>query len=138
MADTGNTTTVTFGTSSFAPVIRSVTLGEQTREALNDSNLATTGQMTYIPSDLIDAGGFSMEIEWDQSAGVFPPMTAAAETITVTFPLKTGEATRATVAGTGFLTSLSGPNIENGTIMVATVGVKWDGKTEAVFTAGSA
>lgn len=138
MADTGNSATVTFGTSNFAPKIRSITIGERTREALNDSDLTTTNQMTFIPSDLIDAGGFTMEVEWDQSAAVFPPITAAAETITITFPLKPGEGTAATLAGTGFLTSVSGPNVENGAIMVATIGVKWDGKTEAVYTAGTA
>lgn len=138
MADTGNTTTVTFGTTSFAPTINSITVGEMTREALDDSHLGTTGQMTKIASDLIDAGGFEMEIQWDQSAGTFPPITTAAETITINFPLKSGEATRATLAGTGFITSVSGPNIANGEIMVATIGVTWDGKTEAAYTAGSA
>lgn len=138
MADTGNSTTIAFGTSSFAPKVRSITIGEQTREALNDSDLSTTNQMTFIPSDLIDAGGFTMEVEWDQSFAVFPPMTANPETITISFPLKSGQSVRGTLAGSGFLTSLSGPNIENGSIMVATIGVKWDGKTEAVFTAGSA
>jgi hypothetical protein len=138
MADTGNTTTVTFGTSSFAPTVRSISIGEMTREAIEDSHLATGGQKTFIPSDLVDAGEFTMEIEWDQSAGVFPPVTAAAETVTITFPMKPGQSTtRGTLAGTAFLTSAGGINVANGELMVASVTVKWDGKTEAVFTAGT-
>lgn len=136
-ADTGNSTTLTLGTSSWAPVIRSFTIGDMTREALNDSNLATTGQMTFIPSDLVDAGSFDMEVEFDPSAAAFPPITSAAETITITFPLAAGDSTRGTLAGTGFLTRVGGPNIENGNIMVQTVTWKWDGKTEATYTAGS-
>lgn len=135
-ADTGQTTTIAFGTSAFAPVVRSITIGEQTREALNDSHLGTTGQMTFIPSDLIDAGGFEMEIEFDPGLA-FPPITAAAETITITFPLQPGDTVRGTLAGTGFITRVSGPNLELGSIMVATIGVKWDGKTDVVLTVGS-
>lgn len=135
-ADTGQTTTIAFGTSAFAPVVRSITIGEQTREALNDSNLATTGQMTFIPSDLVDAGGFDMEIEFDPSIA-FPPITGAAETITITFPLQPGDTVRGTLAGTGFITRVSGPNLALGEIMVATISVKWDGKTDVVLTVGS-
>lgn len=137
MAQTGNSTTISFGTSSFAPTVNRIDIGEMTREALDDSHLGTTNQMTKIASDLADAGSFDMEIQWNQSAGVFPPINGAAETVTISFPLKSGESTRATLAGTAFVTAVSGPNVANGEIMVATITVTWDGKTERAFTPGS-
>jgi len=137
MADTGNSATIAFGTSSFVANIYSIGGTSQTREALEDSHLGTTNQKTYIPTDLYEPGEFEIEFEWDQSFSVFPPIDGAPETITVTFPLKSGEGTAATLAGSGFITEVSGPDVENGSIMRGTATIKWDGKTEVAYTAGS-
>lgn len=137
MADTGNSATVAFGTSGFSANVYSIGGTSQSREALEDSHLGTTNQKTFIPADLIEPGEFEIEFEWDQSFSTFPPIAAAAETVTITFPLKSGETTAATLAGTGFLTEASGPDVENGTIMRGSATIKWDGKTEVAYTAGS-
>lgn len=137
MADTGNSATIAFGTSAFVANVYSIGGTSQSREALEDSHLGTTNQKTYIPTDLYEPGEFEIEFEWDQSFSVFPPIAAAPETITVTFPLKSGELTAATLAGSGFLTEVSGPDVENGSIMRGTATIKWDGKTEVAYTAGA-
>lgn len=137
MAMTGNGTTLTFGTSGFTANIYTISGTEQSREALEDSHIGTTGEKTYIADDLIEPGQFDIEFEWDQSFSTFPPISHAAETVTVTFPLKSGETTNATLAGSGFLISSSGPEVANGTIMRGSATVKWDGKTGPTYTAGS-
>lgn len=137
MADTGNSASIAFATSSFSANIYMIGSTSQERAALETSHLGTTNQKTFVPDDLIDPGEFEIEFEWDQSFSTFPPISAAAETVTITFPLKSGESTAATLAGSAFVTSSSGPDVENGTIMRGTMTVKWDGQTECAYTAGS-
>ena len=137
MADTGNGTTLTFATSGFTANIYSIAGATFTRDALETTHLGTTGFKEYVPDDLVEPGEFEIEFEWNQSFSTFPPISAAAETITVTYPLKTGETTNATLAGTGFLTSTTGPNVTNGEIMRGTSVVKFTGVTGPTYTAGS-
>jgi len=137
MADTGTGTTITFGTSGWTGSVISIGGTTQSREALEDTHLGTTNQKTFVFDDLIDAGDFELEFYWDQSAGTFPPISAVAETITVTFPLKSGETTNATLAGSAGVIEATGPSASNGELMVGSMSIKWDGKTEVAYTAGS-
>ena len=137
MADTGNGTTIAFGTSGFTANVYSISGSAQTREALESSHLGTTSFKEYIVDDLVEPGEFEIEFEWDQSFATFPPISAAAETITITYPLKSGEVTNATLAGTGFLISTTGPTATNGEIMRGMATVKFDGQTGPTYTAGA-
>jgi hypothetical protein len=137
MAGLANGTTITFGTSSFTANIRRIGGANETREAVETAHLGTTGQKTKIPASLTDPGTTEIEFEWDQSFGVFPPIDAVAETITITYPLKSGETANATEAGTGFLTEAEGPTCEDGQLMVGRARIQWDGLTDRVYTAGS-
>ena len=137
MALTGNGTTIAFGTSSFSANVYSIGGSTQTREALETTYLGTSGFKEFIPDALVDGGEAEIEFEWNPSFGTFPPISGAAETITITFPLLSGETTNATLAGTGFLTSSTGPNVANGEIMRGTATVKFDGGTGPAYTAGS-
>jgi len=138
MADTGNTATIVFGTSGFTANYTRIGSTSQERESLEVTTIATTGEKLYQPNDLIEPGEFSCEFHWDQSASTFPPISAVAETITVTYPLKAGESTAATLAGTGYLKSSSGPDLVNGEIMSGEFTVQWDGTTGPSYTAGAA
>lgn len=139
---TGHGRTIAFGTSSFVGSMHFIGGTEQTREPIEDSHLALTSgsERTYVPGDLIEPGQFDLRYQYDQSAGVFPPITGAAETITITEPLKTGEATAATLAGTGFFIRRKSADVEiNATgVMEGEATIKWDGKTGPTYTAGSA
>ena len=132
-----NGTTIVFGTSGFTGNIHAIGGRTETREAVKDSHIATTGQHTYIAGSLTEAGQTEITFEWDQSFSTFPPITAAAETITISFPLKSGERVKATEAGTGFLVAVTGPNLESDTLMTGSATIHWDGKTDVAYTAGS-
>ncbi len=101
MADSAQGTTITFGTSSYSAQVTSVSRTGNTRTALKTSHLGTTGAHTYIPSDLIEEGQLDVEIIYDPDLP--PPLSAVAETITLTFPVPSGLTNGATHSGTGFL-----------------------------------
>lgn len=139
MADTGNTATVTFGTSSLTVAFDRVTIGSETREALEDSDLTTTNYMTYLPADLRTPPIITFSYFFDQSDTSFPSGGAAAETLTVTFPLKSGETSAATFTATGFIIDPHGDiEIANNELMKGTLQFQCDGKTtDPTFTAGA-
>ncbi len=139
MAGTGNTATLAVtGSTGWTPAITTITPGPATREALEDTVLSTTtGKKTFVPDDLIDYADVEVEYYYDQSATTFAPITATANTFTVTAPLKSGEATAATIAGTGFLTEWQSGQMANGELMKGRAVWKWDGKTGPTFTKGS-
>lgn len=137
MADTGNGASITFGTSSLTLAVESIDIGDFDRQPIPVSTLSTTGQMESDPGDLEEVPEISIVVQWDQSYSTFPATTAAAETITLTYPLKSGESTAATFAGTGMIIRVGSISIVNGDIMRATIVVKMDGKTGPTSTAGS-
>ena len=59
-----------------------------------------------IASDLAEWGNLSVSILFDPDLD--PPVASVAETITITFPLATGQMTNATLAFSGFMVSYSG------------------------------
>lgn len=141
-ADTAVGTTITFGTSGFTASYEEIDAGEDTRSPIEVTDLASTNQKEFMPEDLIDPGETTAIFQWNQSFGTFPPITAARETVTITYPLKTGESTAAKVAGTAFLTRRRGPVARIGAeIMRGEFTLKWDGGhnsgTEKAYTAGS-
>jgi len=125
--DTGLGATIAFTTSSFTASFTSLGGTEMSREMLDSSDLSTTDYMTKVVSDLVDPGGFDVEFLFD-SALVLPPITAVAETITITFP--NNATTAATIAGTGAFVSTSTPEIVVGSLMRGTGRIEWtDGIT---------
>lgn len=95
----GTGLSINFGTSGFDANITSVSADGLTRESIDTTHLGTTTARTFMPSDLIDAGTLTLEIQFDPTDSV--PVKQAAETITITFPDGT------TWAFSGFATSYS-------------------------------
>lgn len=117
-ADSGFGTTITFSTGYFAEII-SVDGPDLSRESIDTTHMATTsGLMTFIPSDLIDNGTLSVEMAY--LPGTAPPISSAAETVTVTYP------DSSTAAFSGFLTSFS-PSIPIDDRMTASAEIKVSG-----------
>lgn len=140
MADTGNSATLTLATSGFTGSIIEIGGSEEARAALEDSHLGTTVHKTYVPDDLIEPGEFTGRYYVDGATSAstgLPSLTAAAETATITYPLKTGQSTPATLAGTGFFIRKKHPDVKNGELMVGEFTFKWDGNTSPTYTAGS-
>ena len=111
MATTLQGATLTFGTSAWVGEITGFTGHEATRDSVDDTAITDTSVQS-IPSLIIDYGSFSVDTKFDQSAAVAMPIDQVAETITTTYPLKSGESTNATIAGSGFLTSAKYPDAE--------------------------
>ena len=138
MAGQGNTGTISFGTSGFTADFTFLGGAERTRESLEDSHLGTLVQKTFQPEELFDPGESAIRFWWDQSFATFPPIDQPPEEVTITYPLKEGETTAGILAGTAFLTRDKAGDMENGTLMEGEGTLKWDGKTQATYTAGSA
>lgn len=110
--DIGTGTTIVFGTSGFNAEVTDVDWGGLSREAIETTHLGTAvagagkvGSKTYIPGDLSDPGEISLTGHFNPN--LKPPMEAAAETITVTFPLPAGGTTPATWVASGFMTAFA-------------------------------
>lgn len=119
---TGNGVTIAFGTSGFTANYTRIGGTEMSREAIETTHLGTTDYKTFIPDALVDGGEFSCEFYWDPAMTTFPPISEDAETITITYT--TGE----TLSGSGFLTSSTGPDAENGSILSGEFSIKWTGQ----------
>lgn len=126
---TGHGATVGFGTSTFTAPVTSISPDEQSREVLDDSHLGTTDYRTKQPGDLVDAGGFSASGWYD--ADQQPPVTGAAETITLTLPdSNAASGSGATIAASGFVDSWTIGEITTGSLISYDMHVTWaDGPT---------
>jgi hypothetical protein len=140
--DTGNGATLTLaifnGTTALTAALDviSITPGAITVAPIDVSTLATSTVMEHIPGDLASVGESSATYKWLTSATV-PTLPSAAGTCTLTFPLRSGETTAATMTGTGFITSVQAPAMENGTLQVGQISWQWDGETGPSFTVGA-
>lgn len=125
--DTGHGATLTFGTSAYAFNWTSIDSGEKSRPPIETTHLGTTGERTFMPGDLDDAGELTVPFQWDNTLDEITTTTTA-ETITVTYP------GGATLAGTGLITRVKRPNLQTGEVSMGEITVKWDGGTGPTFT----
>lgn len=79
----GAGTTITFQSGYFAEIL-SLTRTGVARTPVPTSSFATTGGQTFVPSDTYDPGELVVEAHRDPSVAV--PITADAESITITWP----------------------------------------------------
>lgn len=123
---TGHGATITFGTSSFTGSITAIGGFTTTREALDTSHLGTSTYRTFTPGDLIDAGEFEVTLLYD--ADEQPPISGAAETVTITLPdSNPASGGGATIAGSAFVTQFTTPEIATDQLLTASFTVKWAG-----------
>ena len=134
MAGTATTTygaTVAFGTTSYSAKITDIDGAEPTRSAIDTSHLGLTAYdtgvsafRTFIPGGFIDGGELSLDLVWDM--GDEPPISQAAETITITFVGTSGGVADGSLAFSGFVTSYkyNGPMDDRwgGTVTVKVAG----------------
>lgn len=145
--DTGNGATLTFaanmgfGSATTSLTAITITQGEQSVGAVDVSTLATSGQMESIPSDLSELGECSATFKWLTTAGPNVAMNAslpaAAGSIVLTYPARTGETTAANITGTGFLTGFTPPSFANGELQVGEIKWKYDGDSGPTYTGAS-
>jgi hypothetical protein len=82
--DIGTGMTVLFGTTSFSAPVLSARHTGMSRKAIQTSHMGTTTAHTFMPGDLYDPGSLELSVQLDTDA--VPPITATAETVTLTFP----------------------------------------------------
>lgn len=119
----GHGIAITWETGFFA-WITSVNPATIARAALETTNSATTTARTFRPEVLYNMGELSVTIQFDASKT--PPITEAAESITITYPMAAGATSAATWVGSGFMTAYN-PTVEINGIMTATCTIKWTG-----------
>jgi hypothetical protein len=97
--DTGQGATITFAVGSFVADFRSIGETSQESPKVKDSNLTNAEYESYIPGDLIDGGETECELNFNRRAAL--PALNTPGLITITYPLGPGDATAATLIGTG-------------------------------------
>ena len=117
--DIGTGTSIAFSTSFLAKVL-SIDWSGISRAAIGTSNMATTTAHTFMPGDLYDAGSLSVEMIFKSNASFTTPISAAAETITITFP------DSETWACSGFMTGF-GITARNEELITASATLKFTG-----------
>lgn len=106
MADQLHGVAITFS-SSFMAEVTNLSWTGISRTVVSTSHSGTSAAMTFRPSDLYNPGTLEVQGHFDHDKALITPLTSAAETVTITFPLDTGETTSATWVASGFLTEFS-------------------------------
>jgi hypothetical protein len=134
-ANEGYGVSITFHSGFFA-MITAVNGPNQQRKAIDTTNSGTTmgtaGGMTFIPSNLIDRGEVSVDINFDPDA--VPPIDQPAETITITFPIPSGKINPPKLSFSGFMTGFQ-PKVPINDKMTASATLKVSGAI--TYTASS-
>lgn len=133
--DTGNGASITFGTTAFTGKFTQLDPGEKTLGDIEDTHLGTTGNKTYRPEDLVEPGELTGMVQFSSDTAL--PALGTVETVTLTFPIPAGLTTAATYAGTAYIKRFKVPTLENNTLQMAEITVKWTGKTGPTFTVAS-
>lgn len=122
--DTGNGATLTISTPTFSASLDviSITPGAFNTGAIDASVLATEGIAEMLPNDLATISESTATFKWVAGSAA-PDFPSEAGTITVTMPEDIGTA----LAGSGFITSFTPPNLENGALMVGQISWQYDG-----------
>lgn len=132
---TGQGTTVALTTGGSVACVRSLTLPTWTMDSIDASCLSDTGFMKKIAADLVDAGSvqvtavFGLEDE---------PFTVDGVTDTITITLPSAGTTGGILTGTGWVSEVTLPSVEIGSLLEQTFTFTFDGETGPTYTAGTA
>lgn len=124
--DTGMGASVAFGTTGFTANWKSIN-GQTQREIIDKTHLGSTSAREAIQAKMKNPGTLEMEIQLDPGMTTAIPMTTTAETVTVTFPLMSGQTTAASLSSSGFVTGYKA-HVEGGQMMTANLTVQLTGK----------
>lgn len=133
VADDGHGTTLTLGTSTWDTntLITSISPDAATRDAIETTHLSTTAAKSFIPADLVDNGGFSVEFIADQNSNTtntsFTILVASAETATLTYSPSGSNANGATISGSAFCVEYNPPSASVGELKKGSAKFKWAG-----------
>ena len=133
--------TITFGTTGFTANIHFIDGTEEDRGEIETTHLglAVNSKATYVPGDIVHHEPVPVRYEYNPSFSTFPPLTNDPETITITYPLRTGQSVAATTAGSAFVKKRKSASLEKGgdQLMMGELEIRWNGLTGPTHTAGS-
>lgn len=140
VGDTGNGATFTLTTQTAAASLKvdKISIGEITLPMLDVSTLSTITFKEYIPGDLAEPPELTIDFVHSQSATAIS-ITGLVDTATITFPVGSSQTTTtgATFAGSGVVTAVKHPDLENGAVNKGQIKFKMDGDTGPTYTRGS-
>ena len=133
-ADTGNGATITFASGITGTLkIKSIDPAEEAVGKIECSTLDTVSKKKYIAEDLSETP--ELDIEWNWDTFDTPPTPGLAlGVVTVTYPLRTGELTPATRAGSAYVSSVKHPKLANGELQLGRMKIQYDNVTALVYT----
>lgn len=132
--DTGHGATITLATSGLTYKWRKIGSPEWSREKVEDTDLSNSNYKSYLPGDVVEPGEFEVEFVFNPTAAL-PNPNAAAETITITGPVPPGGSSAASLAGTGFILSITPmPEYTTNGLQVGKLRLAFDGKTGPTHT----
>ncbi len=137
-ADEGRGATLTLGTNTWdtAALITSIQPDAVTRAALETTHLGTATARSFIPEDLVDNGGFTIEfLNNGSDANATLPVLLAAETITITYAIVGTSSTAQIITGSGFCTEYTMGSAQVGELIKGSAKFKWAGTL--TFTAAT-
>ena len=118
--DLGHNTAITFQSGFMANVLN-IDWGGIERASIETTTLTTTGGKTFMPGDTYDPGELSVEMQFDTDSAWITALTAAEETVTITWP------DAETAAASGFMTGFEITNVTKEGVMTATATIKFSG-----------
>lgn len=133
-ADTGNGASLTFASGITDTLkIRMIDPSEESVGKIECSDLDTEDRKKYIPEDLSENADMSVEWNWD-TFDTPPTPRLNLGLVTLTYPLRPGETTPATRAGSAYVSAVKHPKIANGELQLGTMKIQYDGVTPLAYT----
>lgn len=129
----GQGATIAFGSSTFVSDLLSFNMPERTREVLETTHLGTTVAKTFKPAKVKTIGDISCE--FDHNPGAADLLNNAIETITVNYPLLTGQSVAAKLVFSGFVIQQGGEEFKTDTKLTTKVTIKVSG--DLAYTAAT-
>ncbi len=124
----GTGASIAFATSAFAADLISLTLPEKARAEMETTHLGTLSAKTYKAAKLKDVG--TITCEFDHDPDEIALIEQAEEEITITYPLRPGEATAAKLVFNGFATQEGGEEFKVDTLLRTKVTIRVNGDIE--------
>lgn len=140
----GNGATVTLSSTGSSLAVSKITIGAWSRARIERKLLDAAGPSQYAGGSVYDHAPIEIEFYFDSSKESVLSTNSGqhqfpgAETVTITWPIGTGESGAATLVGTGFITEVEWPEFDHDTYQMGKLTVSWDGETGPVFTKATA
>lgn len=135
--DTGHGAVALFGTNTTYNALNfvSMSLGSQTLNDVEITDLGDTTWRKFLPGDVRDTNEITLTVRFDPTAAIAEIALGTVETLQIDFPLQAGT-TEANLIGSGYIKSYTYPELATDTVMDAEIVFKYDGNgTVPNFTA---